>query len=464
MVLTPRLTPKQTQQLAMTPQLRQAIELLQMSSVELQRFVDEEIQKNPLLEVEAEETLDPGSKRDMASTAADEARSFTRSEDRAAHSYSLDGRDFAMENLAGSKGLRDHLQEQLSLMVGSANAIGFARILVHELDDDGYLRSDLAEIAESVGADEALASEALRLLQTCEPTGVAARNLQECFALQLRERGELTEDMVRFLGIMDEIALLPQKARWAEIGIDAETYAELLERVKTLNSSPGSSFDHGGFTEYAIPDVTVVKNNLGGWNVELNRSTLPALVVNRDLVQTVDPKDGDAAKYVSVCEKRADWLLRSIRQRTDTILKVAAEIVRVQDGFFTKGVSHLKPLTMRDVAEKVQINESTVSRVTNSKYLSCRRGTFELKFFFTKAVRASHGSDPVSSASVRAAIRTLVEEEDAKKVLSDDKIARILKERGAEVARRTVTKYREAMNIPSSVERRRLKAQLDNIR
>jgi len=266
-----------------------------------------------------------------------------------------------------------------------------------------------------------------------------------------------------FLEHISEIPGQPIGSFWKDLGIDAEDYSALLTTIKALNPAPGAAFDTG-FVQYAIPDVSVTRNNLGGWSVELNNSVLPAIIVNNDLAREVSQSGSEAAKYVVECSRRADWLLKSIEQRSSTILKVAAEIVRVQEEFFSLGVSKMRPLTMRDVAEAVGVNESTVSRVTNSKYLSCERGTFELRFFFSKGIRRSDGGADMSSASIQESIRKLIEEESALKILSDDKIVKILKESGVDIARRTVSKYREGMKIPSSVERRRFKSNLDKIR
>lgn len=460
MALSTRITARQTQQLTMTPQLRQAIEILQMSSVELQKFIDIEVEKNPLIETE-----EPPERGDDVSEvqALDVDKRFEAALELPSNAPAPEGDGNGTENLAGIPSLRDHLLSQLGFCDTTPEIAALCEILVHELDDDGYLRTKLSEIGARVGAKPGKLNKALAIVQGCDPTGVAARDLAECFSLQLKERGQLTDLMIKFLGTMDEIAEHPHRARWIELGIDAETYSGLLSEIRGLNPAPGKSFDHS-FIQYAIPDVTVFRNNLGGWSVELNTSTLPPIIVNTSLAEEVKATGQDAAKFVSECSKRAEWLVRSIEQRSSTILKVAAEIVRVQESFFSLGVSHLRPLTMKDVAEKVKINESTVSRVANSKYLSCERGTFELKFFFTKAIRSTKGAGDVSSVSIQQKIRQLIDAESPKKILSDDKIVKILNDEGIDIARRTVSKYREGMSIPSSVERRRFKANLDKIR
>ena len=455
MALSTRITARQTQQLTMTPQLRQAIELLQMSSGELQRFIDEEVEKNPLLETEKPEADETVKAPDVPLDRPEPQSGLSGGDpDRQGNATDLLVREIT---------LRDTLLSQISLSELEPDIFAIVCLLVDELDDDGYLRTPLVDIGTRIGASPEQMEESLLFLQSCEPTGIAARDLGECFALQLEEKGVLDAPLKLFLEHISEIPGQPIGSFWKDLGIDAEDYSALLTTIKALNPAPGAAFDTG-FVQYAIPDVSVTRNNLGGWSVELNNSVLPAIIVNNDLAREVSQSGSEAAKYVVECSRRADWLLKSIEQRSSTILKVAAEIVRVQEEFFSLGVSKMRPLTMRDVAEAVGVNESTVSRVTNSKYLSCERGTFELRFFFSKGIRRSDGGADMSSASIQESIRKLIEEESALKILSDDKIVKILKESGVDIARRTVSKYREGMKIPSSVERRRFKSNLDKIR
>jgi len=460
MALSTHITARQTQQLAMTPQLRQAIELLQMSALELKKFIDAEVEKNPLLDVETndEAVFAP---REPESSGVD--KRFEAALERLPSSLGVDERKNLTENLPRQSTLQDYLLSQLGLIDAPFITLSLAKVLVHELDEDGYLRGNLNNIASRAGVEVTEVKAALKLVQTCEPTGIAARDLAECFSLQLSEGGKLTELMANFLENMDQIAVRPNAKRWSELGIDAEAYAGLLSQIKKLDPAPGKFF-HDNFTQFAIPDVTVFRNNLGGWSVELNKSTIPAITVNQNLANEVKSAGSDGAKYVSDCAQRADWLIRSVEQRSNSVLKVAAEIVRFQDGFFSKGVSHLRPMTMKQVAEKVKLNESSVSRITSSKYISCERGTFELKYFFTTAIRSSNGAADTSSASIQKKIRNLIDQESFGKILSDDKISKHLNEEGYDIARRTVTKYREGMNIPSSVERRRFKSNLSKIR
>lgn len=458
MALSPRITAKQTQNLALTPELRQAIELLQMSSNELQRFVDQELEQNPLLEGEvAEETQADAPKEIEAPVLVD--RQFANVPQTPSRPASD---DFARqtENIARETTLRAHLLEQVPLVTHSPKQRRLAEILVDELDSDGYLRTPLFDMAERLGASIEDLTDALEAVQTCEPTGIAARNLGECFRLQLADRGRLSAKMDQFLSRIDCLAQPKPKGIWKEIGIDEATYAELLSEIRLLNPAPGKAFENDSIS-YAVPDVFVGRNNLGGWSVDLNNSLLPTVHINTSLAETVAAEGRAETNYVNSHSKRAQWLIRSIEQRSATILRVAAEIVRVQEAFFSIGFSGLQPLTMKDVADKLDINESTVSRVVNAKYLHCDRGIFEFKFFFVSAIKSVSGEMLHSSVSVQEKIRKMIDNEAHNKVLSDDKIAELLSIQGIDIARRTVSKYREAMKIPASVERRRLKSNLE---
>lgn len=445
----------------MTPELRQAIQLLQMSALDLQAFVNTEIETNPLLEAEDQlsEETSPEVLPETGPQSVD-----VRLERFLPQPTAVGGDDFSnwTENLAGETSLREHLLDQISLIATDAKELALATILVNELDDDGYLRTSIFEISERVGATTGELERALDILQSCEPTGIAARNLGECYKLQMAENGALTSEMEAFLSRIDMIAETSGKEIRAALNLDPEAYGDILAQIKALNPAPGKAFD-SGIVAYAVPDVFVARNNLGGWSVELNNSVQPSIEVNTQLAEEVAAEGSDEAEFIKECEKRADWLKRSIEQRSSSILRVAAEIVRVQEAFFSLGIAYLKPMTMREVAEELKVSESTVSRVTNTKYLHCERGTFELKFFFSQAIRSSDGAASFSALSVQERIRQLIDEEASDKVLSDDKIVQILKKSGIDIARRTVTKYREAMNIPSSVERRRFKANVKKI-
>ena len=426
----------------MTPQLREAIQLLAMSHHEILQFIDAQVLSNPLLEVDAP------------------ARPETPTEP---YSHSTDGPrnpDFdpqaRLANIGGKPSLWEHLNTQVALFADDPRMLSLATVLIYELDSDGYLRTGLAEIGERLGINAAEIEGALAILQRCEPTGVGARDLAECLGLQLAEAGHLSPGMLHVLTHIEDLAGPGLDALRRDITAMGEDFETLRGRIKRLNPTPSAAFETG-MPHYAIPDVLVSRNNLGGWSVELNPDALPRVIMNNDyLVET--GADGGVEKFVRDCVAKGSWLIKALDQRAQSILKVAAEIARVQDGFFTSGISGLRPLTLRDVADQVGLHESTVSRVTKGKYLSCERGQFEMRFFFTQAIPSLSGGDSVSSAVVQDKIRRLVEQEAPSAVLSDDKLVKLLRKDGIDIARRTVSKYREAMQIPSSVERRRSKS------
>jgi RNA polymerase sigma-54 factor len=338
-----------------------------------------------------------------------------------------------------------------------------ARWLIDQLDEAGYLTLPLGEAADALGVDLASVEAALELVQALDPTGVGARSLSECLVLQAREADRYDPCMARLLDNLDLLARGELARLKRMCNVDDEDFAEMLAELRGYDPKPGLRFGGGG-AEPVVPDILVravpMKDGGTGWDIALNQATLPRLIVNRSYyVEMRGACVGREAK-AWLGEKLADanWLVKALDQRQKTILKVAAEIVKQQGGFFRHGVSHLRPLTLRAVAEAISMHESTVSRVTSNKYLQCARGTFELKFFFTSGVASSDGEGSVSAEAVKAAIRQLIEAEDAKAVLSDDALVDLLKERGFDLARRTVAKYREAIGLGSSVQRRRQKA------
>lgn len=479
MALGPRLEARQTQQLVLTPELRQAIQILQFTSVELNQYIAAEIQANPFLEAHSSETevkaapdeagprkvldevlrgTDPSNAHQAFDNGIDNLNtSAPRSEQSLPNGLAADEFSKLVDNLPGTPTMRDVLCEQIHLIDCSKAACDMALFLVDELDSDGYLRTALDELAQRLGASAEQVEDGIAVLQQCEPTGVGARNLGECFALQLAEKGKLDPDTAY---ILENISCLGAGSRPLDLarkcGVTTAKVETVLEQIRGLNPAPGAAYEVGN-SGYAIPDVTVFRDNLGGWSVELTDEALPRLIVNNTYAAEVNSGDKGAVRYVTDCIARAGWLVRALDRRAHTILKVATEITRVQEAFFSHGIAHLRPMTTQAVAEKIGVNDSTVSRVTRGKYLSCERGTFEMKFFFTQAVRSAEGEADLSALAVREDIRRMIRDEDPGKPLSDDKIAMLLKDRGANIARRTVTKYREAMNIGSSVERRRSK-------
>jgi len=508
MALGPRLDIRQSQSLVMTPQLQQAIKLLALSNLEVETFIGEAIDANPLLELgEAAPALadpldmpgDDGRRTQLESSPVDQLVS----EGRAAEDRPLDidsgaldidrdtgdgrldtlrtepagageigggeigGGDYAgggegpdIDERAGSAAsLAEHLHAQVGAVAPDAATLFVARWLIDQLDETGYLRMSLPEVAEALGLPLAAIERALGVVQALDPTGVGARSLGECLALQAREADRYDPLMARLLDNLELLGRgeLPRLKRLC--GVDDEDFADMLAELRGYDPKPGLRFGSGP-AEAVSPDILVQPAADGGWTIALNPATLPRVLVNRSYYVEMKRVCGGKQERAWLGERLADanWLVKALDQRQKTILKVAAEIVKQQDGFFRHGVSHLRPLTLRTVAEAVSMHESTVSRVTSNKYLMCGRGTFELKYFFTSGVASADGDGAVSAEAVKAAIRQLIDAEDAKAILSDDALVDLLKQRGFDLARRTVAKYREAIGLGSSVQRRRAKA------
>ena len=322
----------------------------------------------------------------------------------------------------------------------------------------------LREIAGELGAPIVEVEAALALVQSLDPTGVGARTLAECLALQAKEADRYDPCMARMIDNLDLVA----RGEFARLkrmcGVDDEDFADMLGELREYDPKPGLRFG-GGSGEVVSPDILLTSLADGGWDIRLNPATLPRVIVNRSYYVELRGNCDDKAAKGWLSEKLADanWLVKALDQRQRTILKVASEIVKQQDGFFRHGVSQLRPLTLRAVAETIAMHESTVSRVTSNKYLQCERGTFELKYFFTSGVAAASGEGSVSAEAVKAGIRQLIDAEDPAAILSDDALVDLLRARGFDLARRTVAKYREAIGIGSSVQRRRRKA-LEGVR
>ncbi len=439
MALAPRLELRQTQSLVMTPQLQQAIKLLQMSNLQLADYLAAEVEKNPLLELAPPRgaAAPPGAAR------------------------GADGEGSYLDTLAAEVTLYAHLRGQVGAMRAAPAVVEAALLLADELEEDGYLRVPLAEVADRHRLRSADVVAGLRLVQACEPPGVGARDLRECLALQLAERDRLDPAMQAML---DNLPLLA-RGRRAELsaccGVDAEDIADMLAEIRALDPKPGLRFARET-PQAAVPDVHVRRGPGGAWIVELDSATLPRVLMNNVYAARVGgpgtPTDSATGAFISECRASARWLVRSLEQRARTILRVATEIVERQDRFFSGGISGLRPLTQRAVAGKLGLHESTVSRVATGKYISCDQGCFDFRFFFSSAIQAVSGGEAFSAAAVQDRIRGLVGGERRPGSLSDDKLVMLLKDEGIGIARRTVAKYREGMGIPSSVERRRLRA------
>lgn len=457
MAISPKFGVRQSQQLTMSPQLRQAIQLLQFNATELQAFVASEIESNPLLDHAAadfaEETAPPPQFPPEPRTGFSGADASFAAHAGQAAPPPTDGLTQA-ENFASQTTLREHLRAQAGLVALNRFDRSIVDIIIEELDDDGYMRTPLPELASRLGVPLASATAALTTVQSLDPTGVGARDLAECLRLQLADAGELGPAMDTILDNLGALTNGSSADFAATLNLEPTRVADALSRLRQLDPSPGLAFETGS-TPYAVPEVAVTRNNLGGWSVELLSDLYPKVTVNTDYTGLGRTDAPDVAAFVSDCKARAKWLVNSLNQRGRTLQRVAAEVVRLQEGFFSLGIEALRPLTLREVADNLDMHESTVSRVTNGKYLTCDRGTFELKFFFPAAIRDLHGEAVHASASIRQRIRRYIENEPPAAPLSDEALAQNLMDDGIVIARRTVSKYREAMKIASSAQRRR---------
>ena len=490
MSMAPQLTMRQGQSLVMTPQLLQSIRLLQLSQLELDRFIESEIEKNPLLKREDDASALPDADYWTASSEPEVAQKL----DTNAVSAELDvsaerladkldtplenvfpdallaeparlqrgetsfGGEELEDNWAETVTLKAHMNAQIALLRFSPHDRAIAATLTDALDDNGYLTVTLAEMAASFSMPESAIQNVLNHLQTLEPAGSYARSLAECLALQLAANDRLDPAMH---ALIDNLPLLAKRdftALQTICGVDNADLLDMLAEIKRLDPKPGAAFLSSG-VEPVVPDVIVGEAADGGWSIQLNPDALPRVLVDKVYYASIAPhaRNSDDKLFLSECLKNANWLERSLDQRAKTILKVASEIVRQQDGFFVHGVSHLRPLSLRALAKLVEMHESTISRVTVNKFMATPRGTFELRYFFTAAIQSSTTGERHSAESVRHRIRAMIENEAAKKVLSDDAIVDALMAEKIDIARRTVAKYRESMGIASSVERRREK-------
>jgi RNA polymerase sigma-54 factor len=508
MVLTARLELRQGQQLVMTPQLQQAIRLLQLSNLELVQFIDAELERNPLLERDehaeapAKETSTESAHDsaesangaaaddgwlDLAEPVADAAGTLdtdfdnvypdTPTADLAAEqnasawaSLRQRGGSFSDDDInleaftAAEVSLKDHLAEQLPLVLATPAERLVGQYLVDLVDEAGYLHADLPSLADKLGAPLAMVEGVLARLQTLDPPGVLARSLGECLALQLKDQNRYDPQIAALLDNLDLLGARNLTALRRAVDVDMEELADMIDEIKRLNPKPGLKFGSVQ-VQPVVPDVIVRPASDGSWHVELNSETLPRVLVNRSYYTRVSTsassnKDKD---YLMECLQTANWLVKSLDQRARTILRVSEEIVRQQDSFLMHGVQYLRPLNLKTVAEAIKMHESTVSRVTSNKYMATPRGIFELKYFFTSSIASSEDGEAHSSEAVRHRIKQLIDGETGRSVLSDDKIVEKLKGDGIDIARRTVAKYREAMRIPSSVQRRRDKRMTERI-
>jgi RNA polymerase sigma-54 factor len=517
MAISNRLVMRQGQALVMTPQLLQAIKLLQFSNIELSSFLSDELERNPLLEADGADSIP--SERSVALEGetrgvgddAPEAFDGPREGDWAGEGLSIDsaslsaelgteisnafepegpgvspsepvealegaglsatswngaagggGADGEAPNLeayvAAQKGLHEYLADQLALCCAGARQRFIGRAIIDAIDETGYLRESVEDIADRLGASAAETAAVLAIVQTLDPSGVGARDLAECLAIQLRERDRFDPAMEIFVANLPLVA----KRDFAQLsklcGVDEEDILDMAVELRRLDPKPGRAFGDPP-TQTLVADVIVRAAGDGSWHVELNSDALPRVLLNHTYAAKVSAHaKGDADKsFISTCMQNANWLLKSLEQRQRTILKVASEIVRLQDAFLAHGVEHLRPLNLRTIADAIGMHESTVSRVTSNKYMMTPRGMFELKYFFSASIATTSGAAAHSAESVRFKIKQMIDRESVDDILSDDAIVARLKAVDIEIARRTVAKYRDSLRIPSSVDRRREK-------
>ncbi len=491
------------QTLAMTAQLSQSIKLLAMSNIDLAAFVDAEIERNPLLErapdegADARDGLPTGPEdtapenaetlpvsaadfeADLGSNAgnvwdSDTPTTTSTNRDTAAEmrhpslssgglrvTAGSDTGDFSVaEAVAEPETLHSTLRGQLALMGLKPVVHTVATHIVAQLDGAGYWRESITETADHLGCLAGDVLDALKAVQSLEPAGIAARSLAECLALQLERNDRLDPGMQAVIDNLDRLAARDFPALRKASGLSEPDLLDALSEIRRLDPKPGTAFA-GGHDDYICCDATISEAPDGTWAIRLNEATLPRVLTDRTYASTVS-RTGDARTrtFVDRCLADAGWLEKSLDQRAQTILKVVTEIAKQQDAFLLHGIRQLRPMTLQQVADAIDMHESTVSRVTSNKYVETPRGIFELKFFFTTTIQSTDSGDAHSSESVRDRIRTLIDEETATAILSDDAIVTILNGDGIGIARRTVAKYREGMQIPSSVRRRREKRAL----
>ena len=460
----------------MTPQLQQAIKLLQMSNMDLATFVASEIDKNPFLEMaEGQEyaplTAEPAAP-DAPTPATDSVEIRTGDDQQQPTESPFDTQDHSersggeydpsapqrsiAETVAEVPSLREHLLSQIHIDFPDAAECMMAAALVELLDEAGYLPADLDLVRAQMGVSPDLFESIIQRLQRLDPAGIFARSLKECLTIQLREKNRLDPAMAKLLDHLDLLAKREMVTLMRLCGVDSEDLTDMIGEIRALAPKPASTFA-ADVAPPITPDVLLSPLPGGGWHVELNSDNLPRVLVNETFYTRLigGTRSTEDKAYVSDHWQQANWLVKALHQRATTILKVASEIVKKQDQFFVYGVQYLKPLVLRDIAEAIEMHESTVSRVTQNKYIATPRGLFELKYFFTNALPTTGGAEGVSTLAVRERIKDLIEAEKPDAVLSDDRLAELLKAEGIDIARRTVAKYRESLNIPTSAQRRR---------
>jgi len=497
-----RLDLRQSQSLVMTPQLQQAIKLLQLGNLELATYVQQELEQNPFLE--RQEEPDDVVKETSSTVSGDDGSAvlsgtpdFVTEDGASGDGWSGSGEDgwaetekntpiagFDVEHVADgfayvgrggtmafdeagdsledrasrAKTLQEHLIEQMLLDIPDGPERLIAYHLIEMVDESGYLKGELCDVVARLACEESLVEEVLARLHRFDPPGVCARSVKECLALQLRELDRLDPAMAILLDNLDALAKADVAQLHKICGVLPEDIPEMIAELKALNPKPGLGFAEAPI-DAVVPDLFILPV-AGGWRVELNTATLPKLIINNDYHTIVRKgmKDARGKEYVNERYQAANWLIKALDQRARTVLKVAEAVVERQDAFLAHGIMHLKPLVLRDIAEAIEMHESTVSRATADKFVATARGNYPFKYFFSNALPSADGEGGHAAEAIRQTIKQMIDDEEPAKVLSDDQIVALLRAKGISIARRTVAKYREALLIPSSVQRRREKS------
>lgn len=490
MAITPKLELKQSQSLLMTPQLRQAINLLQMSNLELNALIDEELTANPLLQ---KEEANPGDEAKLPQTIDDydATESPSLSEEEFTPDFDLSDRfddagsdnegynslendydwnqngrgksnfededfDYFEKKLTQTPSLYEVLKEQIGLNFKSRKEQIIALRLSEHLDDAGYFRGDIKQLASQLKISEAQVCKVLNGLKQFEPSGIFAQNLAECLKIQIQEKGLENPSIMALLNNLPLLAERRFKDLKKLCNCNDEELAEYINIIKSLNPKPAADY-HVEIASTIIPDVFVKRDKYGIYHVELNNASLPRLLINQHYYSEIKNADKSTKRYLKEHLSSASFLIKSLHQRAVNILKVSEEIVKYQYDFFEKGIEYLKPMALKDIAEKAEMHESTVSRITTGKYMHTPLGIFELKYFFSAAAGSYIGEDQTSVVSIKHQLKKWIEEETPSHILSDEELSELFAQQGTKVARRTIAKYREAMGIGSSAQRKREK-------
>ena len=452
-------TQKQTRGLSLTPHLQQAIRLLEFSNVGLSKYLEDEVEQNPFLELKY--SSNQIKKKPQPSKYKGSFKKYSFSQGKISKSSnSINNIGYLSRQIdpkvEKKENLRDHLTNQLNMEIRNALEKKVGQYIIDRIDDAGYFSEEESKISKNLGVKENTVKNVIEKLRSFDPPGIFAKNLSQCLLIQLKERGQYSNKMELLL---NNLTLL-EKRNFSKIskicGVTESELSEMIGLIKTLNPKPGEIFINE-ITETVIPDILLRKNKKNKWELKINEETLPQIFVNAGYAQELKKKINNEKEksFVTQHLESANWLIKAIQQRSETLLKVASKIVQIQERFFDQGIEKLKPLTLREIAESIDIHESTVSRITSNKYIGTPRGNYQLKFFFSSAVKSLDLGNTFSSKSVQFKIKKLIENEKREKPLTDNDLVRLLKEKGIKIARRTITKYRKKLRILDSLKRKR---------